>query len=61
MVATFSFRGLAIIHRATCMFMMMMLISSREWNLETMHPMDVFKVDKRIVDLIRDPQQEGRR
>jgi hypothetical protein len=29
-------------------------------NLETMHPMDVFKVDKRIVDLIRDPQKEGR-
>jgi len=29
-------------------------------NLETMHQMDVFKVGKRIVDLIRDPQQEGR-
>ena len=29
-------------------------------NLETMHPMDVFKGDKRIADLIRDPQQEGR-
>jgi hypothetical protein len=28
-------------------------------NLKTMHSMDVFKVDKRIVDLIRDLQQEG--
>ena len=29
-------------------------------NLETMQPMDVLKVDKRIVDLIRDLQSEGR-
>ena len=30
-------------------------------NLETMQPMDVLKVDKRIVDLICDLQSEGRR
>ena len=29
-------------------------------NLETMQPMDVLKVDKRIIDLIRDLQREGR-
>ena len=29
-------------------------------NLETMQPMDVLKVDKRILDLIRDLQSEGR-
>jgi hypothetical protein len=29
-------------------------------NLETRQPMDVLKVDKRIVDLIRDLQKEGR-
>jgi hypothetical protein len=29
-------------------------------NLETMQSMDVLKVDKRIVDLIRDLQGEGR-
>jgi hypothetical protein len=29
-------------------------------NLETMQPMDVLKVDKRIVDLIRGLQNEGR-
>ena len=29
-------------------------------NLETMQPMDVLKVDKRIIDLIRDLQHEGR-
>ena len=29
-------------------------------NLETMQPMDVLKVDKRIIDLIRDLQSEGR-
>jgi hypothetical protein len=29
-------------------------------NLETMQPMDVPKVDKTIVDLIRDLQYEGR-
>jgi hypothetical protein len=29
-------------------------------NLETMQPMDVPNVDKRIVDLIRDLQSEGR-
>ncbi|HJW37703.1 MAG TPA: hypothetical protein VJ420_03685 [Candidatus Udaeobacter sp.] len=29
-------------------------------NLETMQPMDVPKVDKRIVDLIRELRREGR-
>jgi len=29
-------------------------------NLETMQPMDVVKVDKGIVDIIRDLQTEGR-
>jgi hypothetical protein len=29
-------------------------------NLETMQPMDVLTVDKRIADLIRDLQSEGR-
>ena len=29
-------------------------------NLETIQPMDVLKVDERIVDLIRDLQSEGR-
>jgi hypothetical protein len=29
-------------------------------NLQTMQPMDVPKIDKRIVDLIRELQREGR-
>jgi hypothetical protein len=29
-------------------------------NLKTMRPMDVPKVDKKIVDLIRELQREGR-
>ena len=32
----------------------------RRMNLETMQPMDVVKVDKGIVDIIRDLQTEGR-
>ena len=57
---TFSFGGLAIIRRATCMFTMMMLNFITRMNLKTMQPMDVARVDKRIVDLIRELQREGR-
>ena len=29
-------------------------------NLETMHPMDILKLDRKIVELIRAMQREGR-
>jgi hypothetical protein len=56
---TFSFGGLAIIRRATCLFMMMIANFITPMNLKTMQPMNVARADERIVDLIRELQREG--
>jgi len=56
---TFSFSGAAIIRRDTCMFIMTMLIHHANESGD-IAAQDVRKVDKRIVDLIRELQTEGR-
>ena len=56
---TFLSGGLAITHRDVHVFENDGKIITRV-NLDTMEPMDVPKMDKRIVELIRELREEGR-
>jgi hypothetical protein len=59
-VATFSSGGLAITHLHTCTCTTIMVNFITRVNIETMQPMDIPSLPKRVPSLISQLKKEGR-